>query len=631
MKNLSKPTLMIMKKKLRLLSAVIVLLLSFYQFNYSQGFDNQTRSIYILDISKYVEFPADFSNQEFFTIGILDKEDVLYWDVNSLIRTRKYIQGKLIKLLLFKDLSEIVPTNVIYVNKLNNFKISSILSKIQGNSTLLISEGYEFRESMINFVVIDGKTKFEANEDLMNKEGLKVSQLFLAQAVKTREDWQNLFEKTDVELKEEKVVTQQQKEVIQSQAEQIKFQEARLDSLDREINLKQENIRQKELILTNQVKEISIQKYLFEKQVEEVDQQAKVLKMLETGIKQKEVEIQKQTAQIENQKGQIISQLEEIEKQKLITYFVAVALMLVTGLGYFVYLNYRNKKKANEVLEERNRLITLQKEEIQKQKEVAENQRDQIAYQKKHITDSIHYALRIQRAILPSLELFTDEIEHFVLYKPRDIVSGDFYWVNKINNVWIIIAADCTGHGVPGALMSMLGVSFLNEIVNNKHINKPDLILNALRENIIHALKQMESKNEVKDGMDISVCAFDNNTGKLEWAGAENPLFLVQKGELTQIKGDKMPVAIHDVMEPFTLHSFKLNKGDTFYIFSDGYIDQFGGPNQKKFLSKNLKQVILSIQDKTMYEQGGALDKVFEEWKKDVEQVDDITIIGLRY
>jgi serine phosphatase RsbU (regulator of sigma subunit) len=605
---------------------------------YSQGFDNQTRAIYILDISKYVEFPANFNKQELFTIGILDKYDTLLWEVDNMARSRKFIQGKPVKVMLFRNLSEITPTNVLYVNKKSEVNLSSLLPKIQGKSTLLVSEGYEFRESMLNFVVVNGKTEFEANEALMNKEGLKVSQLFLAQSIKTREDWQKLFEKTDVELKEEKVVTQQQKEVIEDQsaqiteqAKQIRLQEARLDSLDSEIKAKQANIRQKEIVLAIQVKEITNQKNLITKQVEEVNQQKEILDKLETGIKQREQEIVKQTSQIEKQKGQIIDQLKQIEKQKLINYFVVVALILVTGLGYFIYVNYRNKKKANEILEEKNRLITLQKEEIQKQKEVAEMQRDQIAYQKKHITDSIHYALRIQRAILPSLELFTDEIEHFVLYKPRDIVSGDFYWVTKKDKLWIVITADCTGHGVPGAFMSMLGVSFLNEIVINKHIHKPDQILNALRDNIIDALKQMESQSEVKDGMDVTVCAVDINAGTLEWAGANNPLFLVQNGELTHIKGDKMPVAIHEFMFPFTLHTFKLNKGDTFYTFSDGYVDQFGGANQKKFLSKNFKDIIMSIQDRPMYEQGGNLDDVFEEWKKDVEQVDDVTVIGLRY
>lgn len=605
---------------------------------FSQGFDDQTRAIYILDISKYVQFPPQFTKQETFTIGILDKEDKLFLEVNNVANSRKFVQGKPVKLFLFRDISEIKPTNVIYVNKNSNIKITSVISRIQGNSTLLISEGYEFRESMLNFVVINGKTEFEVNETLMNKEGLKVSQLFLEQAIKTREDWQKLFEKTDVELKEEKVVTSKQKEVIDDQSEQIsqqerliKLQEQKLDSLDKEIKLKQSNIRQKEITLNRQEIEITDQKNLIKNQLEEVKHQKVLLSDLEQGIKEKEIEIGRKTKTIEQQNGKINEQLKLIEKQRLISLFTIIALILVSGIGYFIYLNYRNKKKANKILEEKNHLITLQNEEIQKQKEIAEMQRDQIAYQKKHITDSIHYALRIQRAILPSLELFTDEIEHFVLYKPRDIVSGDFYWVYKFDHNWIIIVADCTGHGVPGAFMSMLGVSFLNEIIINKKIYKPDLILNSLRQNIIYSLKQMETQSEVKDGMDITVCVLNTESGVLEWAGANNPLFIVQNGQLEQIKGDKMPVAIHDIMEPFSVHSFKLSKGDSFYTFSDGYVDQFGGQNQKKFLVKNFKEIIMSIQESSMLEQGRRLDEVFEDWKKDVEQVDDVTVIGIRY
>ncbi len=623
---------------LRSLSTGIILLLLTCISANSQGFDNQTRAIYILDISKYIEFPPSFNKQELFTIGILDNADSLFWEVKYQADNRKFIQGKPLRVLYFKNLSEVEAANVIYVNKSNNIKISSILPLISGKGTLLISEGYDFRESMVNFVVVNGKASFEANEELMNREGMKVSPLFLAQAIKTREDWQMLFEKTDVALNEEKIITQQQKEVIDDQAihiaeqaDLIKIQLAQLDSLDNEIKIRQANILLKETVLQKQLNEIKLQKSLMTEQLSELDRQKKELGKLVSEKKLKEQELAKLAAQSNAQKDQIIDQLKQIEKQKLIRNFIIVALFLVSCLGYFIYVNYRNKKKANDILEEKNRLITSQNEEIQGQKEVAEMQRDQITYQKKHITDSIHYALRIQRAILPSLELFTDEIEHFVLYKPRDIVSGDFYWVKKIKDTWIVIAADCTGHGVPGAFMSMLGVSFLNEIIINKLINKPDLILNALRDSIINALKGNESNSDVKDGMDITVCSLDTSTGILEWAGANNPLFLVQNGDLVEIKGDKMPVAIHDNIRPFEAMKFKLHKGDTFYIFSDGYVDQFGGENQKKFLNRNFKNAILDLQGTAMYEQGVKLDGIFEEWKKDVDQVDDVTVIGLQY
>ena len=194
----------------------------------------------------------------------------------------------------------------------------------------------------------------------------------------------------------------------------------------------------------------------------------------------------------------------------------------------------------------------------------------------------------------------------------------------------MIISADCTGHGVPGAFMSMLGVSFLNEIILNKGIIQPNQVINTLRDEVIRALKQEESESEVKDGMDICVCLLDPQKRTLQFSGALSPLWILSNGELTEIKGDKMPVAIHETMQPFTNHWIDLKKGDTFYIFSDGFVDQFGGPNQKKYLSKNFKITLAELQSKTMYQQGAELDSIFEEWRKDIEQIDDVTVIGVR-
>ena len=410
----------------------------------------------------------------------------------------------------------------------------------------------------------------------------------------------------------------------------IRAQKAHLDSLNKEILDKEKTIGQKILILDRQVREIGQQNEEILRQKQEVESQQSTLGKQQEKISQQDSQIEQQSIQISEQQSILIERLKAIEKQKMMIWFFVIALILVSGLGYFIYRGYRIKKEANRKLEEKNRLILKQKDEIQQQKELAESQRDQIAYQKKHITDSIHYALRIQTALLPSLELFSEKLDHFVLYKPRDIVSGDFYWVAEIGPQIMIISADCTGHGVPGAFMSMLGVSFLNEIILNKGIIQPDQVINSLREEIIRALKQKESHSELKDGMDICVCLLDPEKGSLQFAGALCPLWILSKGELTEIKGDKMPVAIHDTMKPFTNHWIDLKQGDTFYIFSDGFVDQFGGPNQKKYLSKNFKITLGEMQAKPMYEQGAELDRIFEEWREDVEQIDDVTVIGVR-
>jgi serine phosphatase RsbU (regulator of sigma subunit) len=341
--------------------------------------------------------------------------------------------------------------------------------------------------------------------------------------------------------------------------------------------------------------------------------------------------IDEQLKKINDQESKIKIQLATLEKQKIILYFVLFVLVLVSFLGYYIYRSYRIKKEANIKLEEKNRTISAQKDEIEKQRDLAAAQRDQIAYQKKHITDSIMYAKRIQTAIIPSLELFSDKLDHFVLYKPLAIVSGDFYWVSSKDNLQVIIAADCTGHGVPGAFMSMLGVTMLNEIVNGKHILMPDQIIENLRQGIIKSLKQVVDEDTVKDGLDIAVCVVDFNENILWFAGANNPLYLVRGGELIHYRADKMPAAIHYKMLPFTLHKIEIKKGDAFYIFSDGFADQFGGPKEKKFMSMQLKETLVEMAGMPMLQQGERLNEIFEEWRGDNPQVDDVTLIGVRY
>jgi serine phosphatase RsbU (regulator of sigma subunit) len=609
----------------------------FHVLSAQEEMDNATRSLFILDIAKYIEYDDEIQLHADFKIGVLGRNTDFYWELYEMAKTRKFIQQKPIKVLMYPELDNIEKCHILYVQSVEGFKMKEVLEKTRGNNTLVISEGYAFNESMINFVVAEGTPRFELHEEKLNSEGLKVNELFREQAIKTREDWEALFVETEIALEQEKEVVQEQKVVIDSQkieiarqSAMISAQQARLDSLNSEILAKEKTIEQKTLILDSQVREIGQQNEEIIIQRQEVESQRSILGEQQEKMVQQENQIGEQAIRISEQQTILIERLRAIEKQKMLIWFFVIALILVSGLGYFIYRGYRIKKESNIQLEAKNRQIMQQKDEIQLQKEIAESQRDQIAYQKKHITDSIHYALRIQTALLPSLELFSEKLDHFVLYKPRDIVSGDFYWVAEIGSQIMIISADCTGHGVPGAFMSMLGVSFLNEIILNKGIIQPDQVINSLREQVIHALKQKESDSEIKDGMDICVCLLDPEKRSLQFAGALCPLWILSKGELTEIKGDKMPVSIHETMKPFTNHWIDLKQGDTFYIFSDGFADQFGGPNQKKYLSKNFKKTLGNIQAKTMYEQGAELDSIFEKWRKDIEQIDDVTVIGVR-
>ncbi|MDF1573721.1 MAG: YfiR/HmsC family protein [Bacteroidales bacterium] len=580
-----------------------------------QGFTNETRALYILDISRYVLFTDTNHLQDQFVITILDNDSNLYFDMEKLAKTRREIQGKPIVIKVCTDILYLQPSQVVFLNREDGFRIDEVIEKIRGENTLLISEGYPFRTSMINFVVINGEPRFEANEELMIQEGLFVNELFLAQAIKTREDWESLYEVTEGELELEKSITEQQYVLIEQQQDQIRDQEIlirdnqrTLESLRQEIGERETEIAQKSKVLQIQETKILSQSATIEAQLKEVNQQRKVLADQELNIRTKEEAILQKEEEIRMQDEKIVLQAEAIQKQKIIIFAAALALLLVIGLVYFIWQNYRNKKKANILLQA---------------------QRDQIAYQKKHITDSIEYAKMIQTAILPSMELFSHKLDHFVLFKPRDIVSGDFYWAEEIDDKFLIVTADCTGHGVPGAFMSMLGISLLNEIIISKEICRPDLVLNHLRDKIIEALRQ-ETGSVVKDGMDMTVCLFDRKKLHLQFSGANNPLYLVSDNQLTQLRGDKMPVAIHDIMDPFSLHELELKRGDTFYTFSDGFADQFGGPDRKKFLAKNFKKLLLSVQHLPMIDQGNRLDEVFTDYRKDIEQIDDVVIIGVK-
>ncbi|MDB4835284.1 SpoIIE family protein phosphatase [Cyclobacteriaceae bacterium] len=303
--------------------------------------------------------------------------------------------------------------------------------------------------------------------------------------------------------------------------------------------------------------------------------------------------------------------------------------------GFYNELEDKVRERTAEILQ--------QKEEIEAQRDQIEEQRDkvvkineslesaylQIEEQNKRITDSIHYAKRIQNAILPSKEYLTDVVEkHFVLYKPKDIVSGDFYWASDKGTKSIIAAADCTGHGVPGAFMSMIGNTVLNKVVNENSVTTPSEILGELRTGIITSLNSTEQK----DGMDIAVLCYDRETRTLQYSGANNPMYLVRSGELTVIKGDKQPVGYFLGKEtPFTNHEINILPGDMVYIFSDGYQDQFGGERDTKFMVGRFKKLIVANSTTTVDDQCQILDDTIEEWMEETKQIDDILVIGIKF
>ncbi|MBI5220008.1 MAG: SpoIIE family protein phosphatase [Bacteroidia bacterium] len=341
-------------------------------------------------------------------------------------------------------------------------------------------------------------------------------------------------------------------------------------------------------------------------------------------------------------------------------------------------------RKFNQTLEQKvkDRTAQLQQanEEITAQRDIVTEQKQHIEHIYAELTDSIRYAERIQNAVLPHEQYIKERIkgEFFILFKPRDIVSGDFYFVEKRKNWLFVTVADCTGHGVPGAFMSMLGISFLNEIIAKEEIQSANQVLDELRRYVIHSLQQRGVEGEQQDGMDMAFLVLNTETLELQYAGANNPLYIIRKQQdtvaagsetpelptclpagkatnyqlptancqlpttnyqlpttaanrqLLELKADKMPVGIYQEMHPFKNHNIKVNKGDRLYIFSDGFEDQFGGEKRKKFLSKRFKESLLQIAHLHMPEQREKLNNIFENWKGKTEQIDDVTVLGIK-
>ncbi|MBU8893383.1 MAG: SpoIIE family protein phosphatase [Bacteroidales bacterium] len=299
----------------------------------------------------------------------------------------------------------------------------------------------------------------------------------------------------------------------------------------------------------------------------------------------------------------------------------AIAVGIISIISY-IKVRERNLIIEKKILEEKVEERTA--EVVQKSIEIEKKNKD--------ITDSIRYAKRIQTAVLPPEIPFDDT---FIFFRPKDIVSGDFYWLETIGNKEMIAAVDCTGHGVPGAFLSILGHSMLTKIVREYGFLEPAKILDQLDIEIINALHQKNVKGErvVNDGMDLALICYNRDTQILEYSGGYNPLIRIRNGELEEIKADRFPIGmttVHD-NKKFTNHEIKVEKGDTYYIFSDGYADQFGGEDGRKFRKKNMKDLLISIQEMSMKEQGEELERFILDWMKNHDQIDDIVFVGRRF
>lgn len=330
----------------------------------------------------------------------------------------------------------------------------------------------------------------------------------------------------------------------------------------------------------------------------------------------------------------------QARQQKIVIFFLVLGFFSICIFLVFIARANNHKKKANEALNTVNGELNVALDTVNLQKKQIEEAHEEI-------TASIRYAKYIQSSVLPKPEQMACNLgEYFILHRPKDIVSGDFYWVSHNSGKTIIAVADCTGHGVPGAFMSMLGMTLLNEIVNKESVTTPGAILDRLRAEVTRSLKQKGERFEQKDGMDITICTIDKDSMKLQFAGAINPMYIIRKSGfenagilhneskdgvmLLEMKGDMMPIGIVDDMENFATHEINIFKEDSFYMFSDGFPDQFGGPDHKKFSYRRLRETLVKTNHGAMSDQKTGMENVLKEWMGSNSQTDDMLMVGFR-
>ncbi len=321
----------------------------------------------------------------------------------------------------------------------------------------------------------------------------------------------------------------------------------------------------------------------------------------------------------------MLKQQTDLARQRQLSLGSLAVVLVIAAFSFLLFSRYKLKQKANEQLQAQNESISLQKTVIEEKN--------------RSITDSINYASRIQAALLPGETHFRNHFsDAFVVYRPKDIVSGDFYWIAQTKGKIIYATADCTGHGVPGGFMTMLGSSLLNEIVNDLGITEPAAVLDELRRKVIQALNQQhhspdeaEKKGFVKDGMDIAICAIDLNKPELTYASAYHDICVISNNEVIELGADKQPIGYFgDMQKPFTQKSIALKKGDVIYTFTDGFADQFGGPKGKKFKYRRLIELLNAQHDKSGQDQKKILEEHLDDWRGNLEQIDDVCLIGVR-
>jgi serine phosphatase RsbU (regulator of sigma subunit) len=554
------------------------------------------KTAFIYKFTEHIFWPNEDLMKEF-NICVMSSQQMAdqLAGLEGLVKFRKRIP---IKVSYCRTPEEAARCQMVVVDGTNSGNLWSTYSKIRGKGILMVAENLaDFKKSMISFIVVDGKMNYIINTTKLDESNLVVKETLYEKAIRKEGEWNSILDKFRY------IVEHGDKEVKLDKSDVAQWM-SEYKSLQDEKNVKELTIAHMEDSLKAKMSELDAKMRELSSVTHRIERQKRVLNEL--------------SIRMEKQKSQLILRETEIGKQRMVIFLIA-------GLTFGVMILLLLALRVNNQRRKANRLLIKQKKEIEQQKNLVEEKQ-------KEILDSINYAKRIQTALMANDNLMKDHLpEHFVYFKPKDIVAGDFYWAEPVNGSFVYVTADSTGHGVPGAFMSLLNISKLNEAINQKHITRPDLVLNDVKRGIIEALNPQGSTEISRDGMDVVLCKLDMQNHVLQYAAANTSFCIVRDGQLLECKGDKMPIGkSHDDDLPFTYNEIKLQKGDMIYTFTDGFYDQFGGPKGKKLKARMFKEILLELSGLPVAEQKIQLDARFTDWKGDLEQVDDVLLIGVK-
>jgi serine phosphatase RsbU (regulator of sigma subunit) len=562
---------------------------------------SETKAMYraamIYGFTKYVYWPHEDLMTEF-RICVMSSEAMAaqLTDMSKLVKFRNRLP---IKVFYSKSGADLENCQMVVVDGTANKDFWSIYTKIRGNGVLMVAENLvDYKKSMISFAEVTGHLKFIANRTKLSESGLIITDKLYELSIVKEGEWNSIVEKFNSLLK--------------SEDKEVKIEKAELSQMLDMYSSMEKDKKLKEVMIANLEDSMKAKIRVFNEKMEEY-------RKISAKTEEQKKTLDAQQSRINDQRAELSTQSTLISQQQNVISIIALLSAIAFVLLIFFIRSNSQRRKAN-------RILAMQKDEIEKQKQLVDEKN-------KEILDSINYAMRIQTALMASSKMLNEHLhDHFVIFKPKDIVAGDFFWAVPLKNSFMYITADSTGHGVPGAFMSLLNISKLNEAINQKQITRPDLVLNYVKTEIIRALNPEGQEEDGMDGMDCVLCNLDLNNMKLQYAAANNSFCIIRNKQIVNCPADKMPVGKFYEGDTglFTYREVQLEKGDMVYTFSDGYSDQFGGPKIKKFKERQLRELLLSISNLPISQQKDTLTEVFMKWKGSHEQMDDVLVMGVR-